>query len=274
MPLPPFIENILIRLADVLCDRRLYPAPDRRGLQDCKIIAHRGAHDNHRIFENTMAAFCRAAEAGVWGIELDIRWTRDQIPVVFHDPDLKRLFGRPEAIAAFTLNELQRQFPSIPSLANVVFRLGKKIHLMIEVKRQSRPGIRIQEKRLEEVLQPLEPVQDYHLLTLDPESLQPFTWIPPQARVAVADGWPGYSSRWVRRHGWGGVCGHYLLIGATMMGHHHQKRQRVGTGYIASANCLFRELNRGVDWVFSNHAAALQQRVREYLHRPDQWISD
>jgi glycerophosphoryl diester phosphodiesterase len=49
------------------------------------------------------------------------------------------------------------------------------------------------------------------------------------------------------------------------MGHHHRKRQRVGTGYIASPGCLFRELNRGVDWIFSNHAEGLQRKVREYL---------
>lgn len=274
MPLPPFIESFLIRLADNLCDRRLHPVPDRRRLQACKIIAHRGSHDNHRILENTLAAFYRAAQAGVWGIEMDIRWTRDRIPVVFHDLDLARLYGRPDTIAAFTLNELQRQYPAIPSLAEVVSRLGKKIHLMIEVKRQLWPGIRFQEKCIEEVLRPLEPVRDYHLLTLDPELLQPFTRIPLAALVAVAEAWPGFSSRWVRRHGWGGLCGHYLLVGGAMMAHHHQKRQQVGTGYIASANCLFRELNRGVDWIFSNRAEALQQKVWDYLHRPDQRVSD
>jgi glycerophosphoryl diester phosphodiesterase len=259
-----------MRLADVLCDRRSYPVPERRRLQDCKIIAHRGSHDNHRILENTLAAFDRAAEAGVWGVELDIRWTRDRAPVVFHDPDLSRLYGCPETIASFTLNALQRQYPSIPSLADVVSRLGKKIHLMIEIKHPSEPLIRIQEACLEEVLKPLEPVRDYHLLTLDPAQFQPLTRIPPQARVAVAEGWPGFSSQWVRQHRWGGICGHYLLMGRTMMGLHHRQRQRIGTGFIASANCMFREINRGVDWIFSDHAAALQRQVKNLLKQSDQ----
>jgi glycerophosphoryl diester phosphodiesterase len=270
----PLIENALIRLADALYDHRSYPFPDRPRLKSCKVIAHRGSHDTHQILENTLAAFDRAAEAGVWGIEMDIRWTRDRVPVVFHDPDLSRLYGRPEAIATFTLNALQRQYPSIPSLADVVSRLGGKIHLMIEIKHPSRPGLRIPEECLEEVLQPLEPVRDYHLLTLDPALLQPLTRIPLQARVAVAEGWPGFSSRWVRRHRWGGFCGHYLLVGNAMLGHHHRQHQRIGTGFIASANCMFRELNRGVDWIFSNDAVALQSEVRKYLNRFDQWISD
>jgi glycerophosphoryl diester phosphodiesterase len=209
-----------------------------------------------------MDAFQRAADAGVWGIEMDIRWTRDQVPVVFHDPDLNRLHGRPETIGAFTLNELQRQCPAIPSLSDVVCRFGKKIHLMIEVKQQSRPCIRIQEKRLEEVLISLEPVQDYHLLTLDPVPLQSFTRIPPRARVAVSEGWPGFSSRWVRRNGWGGLCGHYLLVGSTTMRRHRRNGQRIGTGYIASRSCLFRELNRGVDWIFTNKGEALQKQIK------------
>jgi glycerophosphoryl diester phosphodiesterase len=269
MPLPPLIEGTLMRLADALCDRRAYPVPDRRRLKACKIIAHRGSHDNCQILENTLAAFNRAAKAGVWGIEMDIRWTRDRVPVVFHDLDLNRLYGRRETIATFSLDELQRQYPAIPSLADVVSRFGKKIHLMIEVKQQSRPGIRVQEKCLEEALQPLEPVQDYHLLTLDPILLQPFTRIPPWARVAIAEGWPGFSSRWVRRHRWGGLCGHYLLVDATMMRHHHQERQRIGTGYIQSRSCLFRELNRGVDWIFSNNAEALQEEIRSHQRNSD-----
>lgn len=265
MPIPSIIEGSLMRLADALCDRRAYPVPERRRLKGCKIIAHRGSHDNHLILENTLAAFQRAVDAGVWGIEMDIRWTRDRVPVVFHDPDLNRLYGRRETIAMFTLSELQRQWPAIPSLSEVVSRFGKRIHLMIEVKQQPLPGIRVQEEGLEAVLRPLEPVRDYHLLTLDPKALQPFTRIPPEAQVAVAESWPGSSSRWVLRHGWGGICGHYVLMGATMMRHHHLKHQRVGTGYIASRSCLFRELSRGVDWIFSNHAEMLQTIILSEL---------
>jgi glycerophosphoryl diester phosphodiesterase len=261
MPIPPFLQSSFMRLADALCNRRFYPVPDHRRLQRCKIIAHRGSHDNRLILENTLAAFERAAAAGVWGLEMDIRWTRDQVPVVFHDLDLNRLYGREETIAAFSLNELQRQFPAIPSLIEVVERFGQKIHLMIEVKQQSRPGLRFQMQCLDEVLQSLDPVRDFHLLTLNPAHLQAFTPIPPRPRVAVAECWPGSCGRWVRRHGWGGICGHYLLVGKNMVEHHHKKDQQVGTGFIESRGCLFRELNRGTDWIFSNNSVALQAEL-------------
>jgi len=36
------------------------------------------------------------------------------------------------------------------------------------------------------------------------------------------------------------------------------QNQMVGTAYIKSKNSLFRELNRGVEWVFSNNAIEIQ----------------
>ena len=39
---------------------------------------------------------------------------------------------------------------------------------------------------------------------------------------------------------------------------HRAAGQEVGTGMIASKRCLFREINRGVKWIFSNSAVELQ----------------
>jgi glycerophosphoryl diester phosphodiesterase len=258
MPVPSIIQRVFLNLADAVFDRRSCPVPDRERLQACRIISHRGSYDNRQIVENTLAAFDRASGAGVWGIEMDIRWTRDLVPVIYHDNDLDRLYGLRQSIASLTQAELKQSCPAIPSLTDVVARYGKKFHLMIEVKQQSWPAPRVQEQRLMEMLQPLEPIQDYHLLALDPAVLQHFCRLPPRVRVAIADGWPAFTSRWVRRHDWGGFCGHYLLVGQTMVRDHHQQHQQVGTGYVRSCSCLFRELNRGIDWIFSNHAVALQ----------------
>jgi hypothetical protein len=37
----------------------------------------------------------------------------------------------------------------------------------------------------------------------------------------------------------------------------------VGTGFADSRRCLYREVNRGVDWIFSNRAADMQAVCRK-----------
>ena len=50
------------------------------------VIAHRGASDEAP--ENTLAAFQKAREAGADGVECDVVFTRDDVPVIVHDDNL------------------------------------------------------------------------------------------------------------------------------------------------------------------------------------------
>lgn len=61
------------------------------------IIGHRGA--SAVAPENTLAAFALAFEQGADGIEFDVRLARDGIPVVIHDPSLRRTGGRQNLVA-------------------------------------------------------------------------------------------------------------------------------------------------------------------------------
>jgi len=42
----------------------------------------------------------------------------------------------------------------------------------------------------------------------------------------------------------------------------------LATGYVNSKNCLFREVNRGVEWTFSDNAVELQKIVNRLLSQP------
>ena len=68
------------------------------------IIAHRGA--SLGAPENTLAAFALAMESGADGIELDVRLSRDGVPVVIHDATLQRTGLRPEAVATLSADQL------------------------------------------------------------------------------------------------------------------------------------------------------------------------
>jgi glycerophosphoryl diester phosphodiesterase len=68
------------------------------------IIAHRGA--SAVAPENTLAAFNRAIADGAEGIELDVRITKDGVPVVHHDGNLKRTSGSELLIRELTADVL------------------------------------------------------------------------------------------------------------------------------------------------------------------------
>ncbi|MBI5063362.1 MAG: hypothetical protein HZB87_07860 [Desulfatitalea sp.] len=114
MPMRQLIEHALMALMDGFFARWPQPVPSAAALRTARIIAHRGECDHGRVSENTLEAFDRAADAGVWGIELDVRWTADRVPVVAHDPDLLRVHQMPGEVAALTWSELHRIAPAVP----------------------------------------------------------------------------------------------------------------------------------------------------------------
>ena len=76
------------------------PPHERRGLR----IAHRGASAYAQ--ENSAESLQQAAELGADMVEIDLRVTADDVPVISHDASLKRLYGINESIAELTLAQL------------------------------------------------------------------------------------------------------------------------------------------------------------------------
>ncbi len=85
------------------------------------MIAHRGlARDAP---ENTLAAFGAALDAGATHLETDVHGSADGQAVVSHDPDLRRIAGRPDSVGVLTMTQLRavplgagQTFCSLPEL--------------------------------------------------------------------------------------------------------------------------------------------------------------
>ena len=75
------------------------------------VHGHRGARAV--LPENTLAGFAYAISAGADYIEMDVAVTRDDVPVIAHDPVLQS----GQVIRELTRAELRRSDPSVPSLA-------------------------------------------------------------------------------------------------------------------------------------------------------------
>ncbi|MBU2623900.1 MAG: glycerophosphodiester phosphodiesterase [Proteobacteria bacterium] len=254
-------EKILCKTTDLLISGYPQSRPDKKRLVNCKIISHRGEHDNRGVFENTLKAFDKALENGIFGIEFDLRWTKDLIPVVFHDRNTKRLFKKNLNINETSFSDLKSSIPEIPSLPEIILRYGRKLHLMVEIKEEFYPDPVHQAGVLKDLFSALEPAKDYHLISLSPGIFNIIDFVPETAFLPVARFNIDRISEIALKNNYGGIAGHYLLISDSVFKKHTDKNQKIGTGFIGSQNSLFRELNRGTEWIFSNNAAKLQAIV-------------
>ncbi len=229
-------------------------------VNSARLIAHRGVHNQAQgIIENTLAAFDLAKELGCWGIEFDVHTTADKVLVVNHDPTLKRLWGHEQAIAQLSFNELRALAPDVPSLNEVVARYGDSMHLLIELKASPFQD----EEALVHALNGLSAGENYHLLTLNSKVFSALSQFPKNALLLVA----GHNN--VQQYcnislneNYGGVLGHYFLINNKVINRLKTAKQIVGVGMVDSKFSLYRELNRGINWLFTNRA----KEVNFYLH--------
>lgn len=105
-------------------------------------FAHRGLHDNEGDApENSMAAFRKAAEAGL-GMELDVQVTKDGVPVIFHDFQLERICGAEGKVADHTYEELQaytlcHSKERIPRLSDLLAMVDGRVPLIVEIKAET-----------------------------------------------------------------------------------------------------------------------------------------
>src|SRR5262249_44961166 len=152
------IQELAQRTADLICDLRRHPTDSK--IPWPKIIAHRGAAGRQNI-ENTMQAFEQARSLGAWGIELDIHFTQDNVAVVHHDPDLMACHRHPGMLGVMPLKDRGATFPAVPTLEEVLAL--ENLHFMLEVKTTLSPD---QIKILQRQFAKLEPIRDFHLLTL------------------------------------------------------------------------------------------------------------
>jgi glycerophosphoryl diester phosphodiesterase len=149
----------------------------------------------------------------------------------------------------------------------VAAKYGKKMHLMVEIKEEIYPDPDRQNTIFKDCFAALEPGADYHLMSLTPKMFDLITFVPPSTLIPIAMLDMSRFSELALDKEYGGVAGHYLLLTDAILKKHRQKGQRAGTGYPASKNCLFREVNRGVEWIFSNNAGELREIVSRLLKK-------
>lgn len=83
-----------------------------------KAQCHRGYYKTG-VQENSIPAFCHAAKAGARMVELDVRLSADGIPVVVHDPDIRRVSGKDGLVRELSADRL-KELAGVPRLHDVL----------------------------------------------------------------------------------------------------------------------------------------------------------
>jgi glycerophosphoryl diester phosphodiesterase len=91
-------------------------------LQLPKVIGHRGAAAYAP--ENTLASFREAHRRGATWVEIDVKLTRDGVPIVMHDASLKRTMGIDRLVVEMTRAELPADVPTFEEAIACFAELG------------------------------------------------------------------------------------------------------------------------------------------------------
>ena len=104
-----------------------------------KYFAHRGLHDESEgIFENTIPAFEAACQAG-YGMELDVRLSRDGQVVVIHDNELDRMCGVENTVDNMDYDDLAKlnvgeSDSHIPLFTEALECIDGRVPIIVEIK--------------------------------------------------------------------------------------------------------------------------------------------
>jgi glycerophosphoryl diester phosphodiesterase len=157
------------------------------------VIAHRGA--SVEAPENTIAAFELAITQGADAIELDVQLSRDDQPVVIHDPALERTTSGTGRVRDLTVRELKRldaggwrggrfQGQRIQTLQEVFERFRDRVRFWIELKGGSDlyPGI---EDKVVSMIEVYDVLEQALVQSFDGAALQRISALNPEIRLGI-----------------------------------------------------------------------------------------
>lgn len=179
-------------------DRALRTNGIRAGLESWRaadprlvLIGHRGTAE--AAPENTLLAFQRAVAAGVDAIELDVRLSRDGVPVVIHDSTVDRTtdgHGRVADLTAAELGALNAAArvgdpavtAGIPTLDEVLDWARGKTRVVVEVKGTQDPAL---VERTAEAVRRFSLIDDAMLISFDHVALRAARSCCPELRLGA-----------------------------------------------------------------------------------------
>lgn len=240
------------------------------------IYAHRGA--KREAAENTRTAFDKALHYTIDGIETDIQLTRDEVAVLWHDDDLKKLGLPGKRIDDFDFAQLREMNfavhfaganrEGVMSLRDFVASYHVRCRLLLEIKRYPDEAEVRQQIKVRQALELAGAVADEGILasSFDLESLVYAHRIAPQFSL-VLNLEPEHQADFAQRalieqpylHG---LCVHIFTLDEAMVGVVRERGKFIAVYTCNSDDQIKQALNLGVDVLISDvPQKALQMRT-------------
>ncbi|MEU5218334.1 glycerophosphodiester phosphodiesterase [Streptomyces sp. NPDC020807] len=222
-------------------------------------VAHRG--DPYRVRENTLRSIASAIERGADAVEVDVRLTKDGVPVLLHDDTLKRLWGHDRPLAALTHAQVRElTYGGVPTLREAILAAGDH-RLMLDLPGGNEESVRkivgtVREAGAgERTYYCAGAVAMLHVRAADPAAEIAMTWttLAPPRRVlldAVRPKWLNYR---------------FGLVGRDLADRVHRDGLLVSAWTADTARTMRRLVAHGVDSITTNRVDALRSVLRETL---------
>ena len=132
-----------------------------------------------------MAAYQAAIDEGADGFECDVRVTKDNQLVLWHDADMQRVAGNPARIADSTLKEIKSHYQQAITLDELlILARDNKKELAIETKHPVPSGSAV-EKGVMELLSQEKLVADIHVMSFSWLALEKVRKINPEQKTVA-----------------------------------------------------------------------------------------
>lgn len=157
-----------------------------------KIIAHKGGASG-RAAENTIEAIKLGLASHPEQVEIDVRVTKDGVPVLCHDPSLKD----GAKVATSTYKELLAQQPDLATLDEAIKAVNRRAPMYIEVKPRvpTGPIAKVLRNYLKKGWKP----EDLHIASFSQKTLRHLHKALPELPTIVIEHFSGLRATWRAR---------------------------------------------------------------------------
>jgi glycerophosphoryl diester phosphodiesterase len=230
--------------------------PASEPMRTVSVVGHRG--DPYRVRENTLPSLRSAIERGADAVEIDVRLTRDGVPVLLHDESLKRLWGHDRPLAKLTRAEVDElTLGAVPTLHEALLAVGAH-RVMIDLPGASEESVRTVIGTVREcgagerVYYCAGPATMLAVRAADPAAEIAMTWTtlaPPRPALLDAVG-----PRWLNYR--------FGLLGQELTDRIHRDGLLVSAWTADTRRTMRRLMKYGVDAITTNRVDTLRSTVR------------